>query len=788
VSDAFAAQRAADAHSRRIAQTDFARPFAIEAGAGTGKTAILVARVLAWCLGPGWERARAAEPDADPARIAERVLRGVVAITFTEAAAAEMDARIEQALALLEHGERPVGFEMPAPLDRVHALRTALDQLVVETIHAYCRRLLAAHPIEAGLHPRFEIDADGAAAAVAVRDAITEQLGAGYERGDQALLELARRGIGPLELEEELIAHRGSGATAAELARDPLAPARIEALRARLLDAHEALDRAAAGRLAAAGVRAKSARAVAQALPIALAALAAPARDGEDLGRLRADLLAAWDKSARSKLANWGKGAFAIAERDALAERPSELAAPAKRLAELLQHLEDVDRKPASRSPVVASLARDAEERLRRRGRQLRDLLGAPRRQPAPARGRGYATITSCSSRVQDTDAPVRDHPAIALLGDPAEPGLFLVGDPPVDLRLAQRRPRGLRGVARARARGGRQRRHAVREPPLGARDPARGRARDRARDGARAGSPARVRGARAEHRARDGRGIRRGRTRARRVLAARALRRARRSARDARLRSGRARGARARARPVRAARRARRGVAQLRRAVPQPRRLTSTSAPAEADPVLRSKNCTYYRCRGITTLRWPCAARPERRRADRAAARARRAFPMRRGCRSGGAVPRLVVRRSAGTTARARRSKRSCATSRRRSTAAFRDRARAAGRSPRAPSRRRPPRKASRDPPTCSSSGCARRSASRRAARFLGAWRAVSALGDLTAALAAGEPVGALLRRSAVPWPRRSAERRAHAPGALDAVTVATLQARRVSTGTTCT
>ena len=68
----------------------------------------------------------------------------------------------------------------------MRALRGALDQLVVETIHTYCRRLLAAHPIEAGLHPRFEVDADGAAAAVAVREAVAEQLGAAYERGDEA--------------------------------------------------------------------------------------------------------------------------------------------------------------------------------------------------------------------------------------------------------------------------------------------------------------------------------------------------------------------------------------------------------------------------------------------------------------------------------------------------------------------------------------------------------------------------------------------------------------------------
>ena len=52
-----AAARAADARARERAQSLFDRPLVLEAGAGTGKTTALVARTLAWCLGPGWERA-----------------------------------------------------------------------------------------------------------------------------------------------------------------------------------------------------------------------------------------------------------------------------------------------------------------------------------------------------------------------------------------------------------------------------------------------------------------------------------------------------------------------------------------------------------------------------------------------------------------------------------------------------------------------------------------------------------------------------------------------------------
>jgi ATP-dependent exoDNAse (exonuclease V) beta subunit len=428
--------RADDAHSRHVAQTEFARPVAIEAGAGTGKTAILVARVVAWCVGPGWERALAREPDADPARIAERVLRGVVAITFTEAAAAEMDARIEQALAALERGETPVGFAVPAPPDRVHALRTALDQLVVETIHAYCRRLLAAHPLEAGLHPRFEVDAEGIAAAAAVRDAVAEQLGAAYERGDEPVLALAARGIGPLELEAELIAQRGAGVAAAELARDPLAPARIEALHARLAAAHAELDRAAAGRLAT--VRRGNAPAAGDALDAARAPLAAPARSADEFARLREQLLAAWDKPARNAVKKWAKGDFSQAEDAAFGERGAVIAAAAQRLAPLLEHVEAVEPVAlAQLAPALAALAAAAEERLRREGRvSFEDLLSRaaallvdhPRVAADLRRGIDQLLV----DEFQDTDArQCAIVGSLALEGAAVDrPGLFLVGDP----------------------------------------------------------------------------------------------------------------------------------------------------------------------------------------------------------------------------------------------------------------------------------------------------------------------------------------------------------------------
>ena len=48
--------RTGDGAARRRAVLEFSRPLLLSAGAGTGKTATLVARICHWVLGPGWER------------------------------------------------------------------------------------------------------------------------------------------------------------------------------------------------------------------------------------------------------------------------------------------------------------------------------------------------------------------------------------------------------------------------------------------------------------------------------------------------------------------------------------------------------------------------------------------------------------------------------------------------------------------------------------------------------------------------------------------------------------
>ena len=103
----------------------------VEAGAGTGKTSELVARVLAL----------AASGNASLGELA--------AITFTEAAAADLRERIHDEL--VEKGRRP-----PGAVGRESALHE-LDNASMTTIHGFAERILLEHPLSAGLPLRIRV-------------------------------------------------------------------------------------------------------------------------------------------------------------------------------------------------------------------------------------------------------------------------------------------------------------------------------------------------------------------------------------------------------------------------------------------------------------------------------------------------------------------------------------------------------------------------------------------------------------------------------------------------------
>ena len=111
----------------------------VEAGAGTGKTRELVERILRLIVAGRTE------------------LRRIAAITFTEAAAAELRDRIR--LRLEEAAQSQVELS-PEERERCRAALAEVDAAAIETLHGFAQRILASHPLEAGLPPLIEIQDD----------------------------------------------------------------------------------------------------------------------------------------------------------------------------------------------------------------------------------------------------------------------------------------------------------------------------------------------------------------------------------------------------------------------------------------------------------------------------------------------------------------------------------------------------------------------------------------------------------------------------------------------------
>jgi ATP-dependent helicase/nuclease subunit A len=444
--------RTEDHQARRAAQRVFEVPLALEAGAGTGKTTTLVARLLAWSLGAGWEKALAGAPaeagdPVDSERTAAAVLGGVVAITFTEAAAAEMASRAARELARLARGEPVPGWleadVLPAePGERARragALLATLDHLSVRTIHAFCRGLLADHPLEAGVHPDLTIDADGLLVEEVVREVVEGTLRAGYGHpGDPELLALAGAGHGPQEIAEALEAMIRAGLPAAALAEDPFGPAPLAAFRERLGAALSGLHELVAPSLATAG-RAKNARELAAGLETLLGRLTALGGEpGAGVETLQAWAEELFPPNLAEHLRKWGRGSFNGSEAEAFGGSREEIAACSLALARLLEHLRRLDSRLLGHArralrPLLAAVERE----LRSRGIATFDFLltaaaallaGNPevRRR---VRGRIDQLLVD---EFQDTDATQCALLGwIALDGPPERrPGLFLVGDP----------------------------------------------------------------------------------------------------------------------------------------------------------------------------------------------------------------------------------------------------------------------------------------------------------------------------------------------------------------------
>jgi len=134
----------------------------VEAGAGTGKTGVMVDRYCRLACDEG------VSPGA------------ILAFTFTDKAAAELRQRIRAEL------ERRAG----AGSERARELLPGLGSAWVTTIHGFCNRLLSAHPVAIGIDPRFRVlDAPetGRAALEAFDEALEEFLEAGDAAREQTV-------------------------------------------------------------------------------------------------------------------------------------------------------------------------------------------------------------------------------------------------------------------------------------------------------------------------------------------------------------------------------------------------------------------------------------------------------------------------------------------------------------------------------------------------------------------------------------------------------------------------
>jgi ATP-dependent helicase/nuclease subunit A len=434
-----------DAEARRAAQEEFDRPFVLEAGAGTGKTAALVSRVLAWCLGPGWELAAAEVADTSEEagrdhRTAVRALSGVVAITFTDAAAAEMARRIDAALSQVERGEPTVGVDeecLPAEAvrrQRAHGLRGALDSLEVHTIHAWCRRLLASYPLEAGLHPYLEVDSDGRRTAEVVREVVESRLREAYTREDADFLALAACEMGPREIEAELLALLAHGLESSALEDDPLAPERVAALGDRVRAGLE--ETLAAAEALRAGAKGKTGE-VLSCIEQTLAHLEAePCVDRQTLEFLIDHVRETWAEVKR--IAEWKGSKFTKTDEGLLGDGAQDLTDVCSELAPLLDHVRVLDPELLDRGRrVLGELLPEIEQLLRARGivsfsallTETARLLTGSSETAARVRKRIDQLLID---EFQDTDSRQCDIVRAVVLEGPESdrPGLFLVGDP----------------------------------------------------------------------------------------------------------------------------------------------------------------------------------------------------------------------------------------------------------------------------------------------------------------------------------------------------------------------
>jgi ATP-dependent helicase/nuclease subunit A len=164
-----------DEAARHRARNDHGTSLVLEAGAGTGKTTLLVDRIEALL------------------RSGVATLLEVAAVTFTENAAATMKLRLRERLERARSDGRVPDVER----GRASAALEVLERAQVSTVHALCTTILQERPLECRVVPGFRVADDTETDAIFAA-AWDEWLAERLDAGDATLSEAVRAEI-PLE-------------------------------------------------------------------------------------------------------------------------------------------------------------------------------------------------------------------------------------------------------------------------------------------------------------------------------------------------------------------------------------------------------------------------------------------------------------------------------------------------------------------------------------------------------------------------------------------------------------
>jgi ATP-dependent helicase/nuclease subunit A len=169
-------------------QPPYDRNLIMVAGAGSGKTRVLVERYLRMLEeNPGWR------------------LNDLVAVTFTQKAAQEMRDRVRQRIQQNMREAHLAGD--PDAQERWATLLGKMSSARIDTLHALCGALLRANAPEAGLDPGFTV-VDEIESQIMIEDAVERVLLQMVEGGDPNILALFSR-YDAHRIRQELSRHAG---------------------------------------------------------------------------------------------------------------------------------------------------------------------------------------------------------------------------------------------------------------------------------------------------------------------------------------------------------------------------------------------------------------------------------------------------------------------------------------------------------------------------------------------------------------------------------------------------